>query len=453
MLDETPARPVLSEAQAARFTRGQVLARAGRFGAETADHWDPAALAYAPPAITVTPGAPGTVQRAVEAAIAAAKAAGEPRRIVLRLAPGAHPGLVYLPKVRVGTGWLSFAIEGEGAELADVIDAEMTGEEYRRRFAAQFEGAGAETRAIFERIAARDKITTANASVLRVEADGTRLSGFAVSNGYNCDRPEAMDKPTSFNALGQAGSGQHQAVALLSAGADRLHATGLRLSSFQDTLYLQGPKHGTVRACLEGCEIEGDVDFIFGQATAWFQGCTIRSRGSRAEMAWATAPATNIRAAYGFVFDDCDFAHDGSDRALAGRFQLGRQWFEGVRATPYGSSPVAGFSCRLGDASAYDPPSGTISRETLESVGKCVVLNSRIGAHVHATAPWGDWNGGDRDPEGRYRAAPWHPRFRPVQTGPADFLRLLGPWLAAEGLDYGDLDPEEPWLGEYGSRS
>ncbi|MBE3638191.1 pectinesterase family protein [Mangrovicoccus algicola] len=451
MLDETPARPQLSPAQAARFTRAQVLARAGMFGAETADHWDPDAAGWPDADVTISPGAPGQVQRAVEAAIARARAAGTPGRVVLALAPGRHEGLVYLPRVRLGEGWLCFTLQGAGAELQDDIDAEMTGAEYRRRFAAQFEGCSPETRAIFERIAARDKITTANASVLRVEADETRLRGFAVTNRYNCDRAEAMDKPTSFNAAGQAGSGQHQAVALLSASADRLHAEGLRLSSYQDTLYLQGPKDRTVRAFLSGCEIEGDVDFIFGQATAWFQGCTIRSRGTRAEMAWATAPATSLRAAYGFVFDDCDFTHDGSARALAGRFQLGRQWFEGVRATPYGQAPVADYACRLGAVSAYDPPLGTISRETLESVGKCVVLNSRIGAHIDPAAPWGAWNAGDRDPQGRFRPAPWHPRMRPVQAGPGDFLRLLGPWLEREGLDYRDLDPEDPWLGEAGN--
>ncbi len=408
-----------------------------------------AVLAAALPGCDADTAAPGP---AAEAAVAAAKAAGSPRRVVIGLAPGRHEGLVYLPRVRIGMGWLCFTLRGSGAVLEDSVDAEMTGAEYRRRFAAQFEGCSDETRAIFERIAARGTITTANASVLRVEADGTRLGGFGVVNSYNCDRPEAMDKPTSFNEAGQAGSGQHQAVALLSASADRLHGEGLRLSSFQDTLYLQGPKDRTVRAFLRDCEIEGDVDFIFGQATAWFEGCTIRSRGSRAEMAWATAPSTNIRAEYGLVFEGCDFTHDGSERALAGRFQLGRQWFEGVRATPYGTSPVAGFSCRLGAASGYEPPHGTISRETLESVGKCVILRSRLGGHLNAAAPWGDWNGGDRDPHGNYRPAPWHPRFRPVQTGPDAFLRLLGPWLAEQGLEYSGLDRDEPWLGEHACR-
>jgi len=228
-------------------------------------------------------------------------------------------------------------------------------------------------------------------------------------------------------------------VALLIAGADRVLVQNVTLRSFQDTLYLQSPAKGqTVRACLTGCDIEGDVDFIFGQSTAWFECCTIRSLGSRARHAWATAPSTDIRTPYGFVFQDCDFTHDGSAAARAGRFSLGRQWFEGVRATPYRQSPVPGYRCTLGPVSAYDPPVGTISEATLNSVGKCVILNSRIGAHINAGTPWDDWAG-----EG------WNPRHRPAQYTAADLLDHLGPRLAEQGLSYDDIDPSMVFLGEY----
>jgi pectinesterase len=178
-----------------------------------------------------------------------------------------------------------------------------------------------------------------------------------------------------------------------------------------------------VRAYLDRCRIEGDVDFVFGQAAAFFRRCELRSLGSRAAQSWVTAPSTHIRARYGFVFDDCDFTHDDSAAARRGRFLLGRQWFEGVRATPYGASPVEGFRCRLGPVSEFAPPDGAISRATLEAVGKCVVLNSRIGPHINPAAPWGEWNGGEWSREGSYRPAPWHPRFRPVQARPGDFPR------------------------------
>jgi pectinesterase len=120
-----------------------------------------------------------------------------------------------------------------------------------------------------------------------------------------------------------------------------------------------------------------------------------------------------------------------------------------VRATPYGASPIEGYRCRLGPVSAFAPPEGTISRATLEAVGKCVVLNSRIGRHINPAAPWGEWNGGEWSREAVYRPAPWHPRFRPVQARAGDFLAELRDWLRGEGLDYADLDPTEAWLGEY----
>jgi pectinesterase len=213
------------------------------------------------------------------------------------------------------------------------------------------------------------------------------------------------------------------------------------LRSFQDTLYLQSPAKGrTVRACLTGCDIEGDVDFIFGQSTAWFEDCRIRSLGSRAPQSWATAPSTDIRTRYGFVFERCDFTHDGSPAALAGRFRLGRQWFEGVRATPYGASPLPGYHCVLGPVSSYDPPVGTISRTTLDSVGKCVILRSRIGAHIDQTMPWDDWAGGA-----------WNPRHRPALFSASDMFRHLAGWLGENGVSYADVEPGTAFLREHGN--
>ncbi|NAZ18154.1 hypothetical protein GT020_19205, partial [Glutamicibacter soli] len=87
-----------------------------------------------------------------------------------------------------------------------------------------------------------EKITTAHASVLRVEGDDTQLLNLAIRNSYNADR----DQPESTvkNAQGQYRKGQHQAVALLVAGADRVQLQDVALSSFQDTLYLQSPRKG-----------------------------------------------------------------------------------------------------------------------------------------------------------------------------------------------------------------
>lgn len=421
-------RPVLSDEQAAGFTREAVLSRVGPAGAERVETWAPL-VADAMPDMVVGQGGFASVQAAVNRAVEQ----GRRGRVVVGVSPGVWPGLVYLPK-----GDLAFTLKGLGrvpsdVVLQDTIDAEMPAAEYARRFAALGRAPEA-VAAMYRRIAAREGIiTTANASVLRVEADDTVLRGLTVRNSYNADRAGEGAR----NALGQYRTGQHQAVALLVAGADRVTVDRVHLKSMQDTLYLQSPSKGqTVRTCLTDCDIEGDVDFIFGQSSAWFERCTLRALGHRAPMAWYTAPSTDLRTTYGFVFDNCEFVSDGAGGACA----LGRQWFEGVRATPFGPSPVPGYRCDLGAESTYDPPHGTISKATLESVGKCVILRSRIGAHVDRARVWDDWAG-----------RVWAPRHRPALYTAGDMLTRLEGWLAAQGLSYPDVDAGMVLLGEYGS--
>lgn len=452
-LRRTGTRPRLSDEQAAQVTRAEVLRRTGAAGAERADPWDPAPRLPDPGHdLLVAPGQPGafaTIQSAVEAGMARARATGMGGHLRIAIAPGRHKGLVYLPRAAVNGQPLRFTLTGLGATPAEVviedgIDAEMPGSEYSARFGAQFAGASPETRAIFTRIAARDTLSTANASVLRVEAEDTQLFNLTIRNSYGCDRADATPIGTPMTAQGFS-RGQHQAVALLSAGADRLVLGHVHLKSFQDTLYLQSPdKRSTCRSFLFACDIEGDVDFIFGQSTAWFEDCTIRALGSRGAHCWLTAPSTHILTPWGFVFHGCRLTHDGSPRIREGRTNLGRQWFEGVRATPYGRSPVPGFAVTRGQESRYDPPTGTISDASLYSVGKCLWLSCAMGPHINRAAPWDDWSGPGYDTSGGLRPGDWAPRYRPVQTGAADMHRFLATW--DDTLPAG---PDFPWLGEH----
>ncbi|MGB0661927.1 MAG: pectinesterase family protein [Mangrovicoccus sp.] len=458
------SRLKLTESQAARYAKDLVLGRAGPVEYLHDCPWVPEpglipGLTSRAQAITVEPGQPGQLQRAIDRAIAAAQISDHRGPLHLALLPGRYDGLVYLPHAEISGKPLRITLTGMGQSPADVeicanIDAEMPGAEYLRRFGAQIAQAGPEAGRIYTQIAASERLSTAFASVVRVEAADTRLANLTIRNSYNCDRAAAAEGDKRLNAQGQYAQGQHQAVALLVAGADRVALDRLHLRSHQDTLYLQGPAPGVVaRAALTNCHIEGDVDFIFGQMAAHFHRCTLKSLGHRAPMAWVTAPATHIHAPYGFVFEECDFTHDGSAAALSQRFLLGRQWFEGVRATPYGRAPMAGYRCDYGPSSRYDPPLGVINRKSLEAVGKCILLKCRLGAHLNPAMPWGDWNGGAYDAAGRYHPAPWHPRYRPVQSQAGDFLAELGPWLAAQGLDFSGLDPKEPWLAEYQSQA
>ena len=181
-----PVNPELTDEQAALFTRDRVLSRAGATLAPDDLPWSPAWGAS--PDWVMTVGVTGsdhkTVQSAVDAAIMAAVADGHGGLAELRLAEGQFDGLVYLPNVQIGDDALRFRITGAGqgrTVLTAAIDAEMPGSEYRARFAAQFAASPLSVQVLYEQIADMDKLSTANASVLRNEVVGTCLH-----SGYLC---------------------------------------------------------------------------------------------------------------------------------------------------------------------------------------------------------------------------------------------------------------------------
>jgi hypothetical protein len=143
----------------------------------------------------------------------------------------------------------------------------------------------------------------------------------------------------------------------LHSSADRVVLDNVRVLGYQDTLLLdQGS-----RQYFRDSFITGDSDFIFGDATAVFDHCTIEST----DLGWITAANTKRITAHGFVFLDCALV-PGRDRdpgatdnsaAGPGTVFLGRPWLW------------------------WDPlrmPSVTFIR-------------TKIGSHVRA-AGWDPWN-------------------------------------------------------------
>lgn len=407
-----------------------------------------------------------TVQGAVDQAVRDVEInTNEKRQIYIELGPAAHHGLVYIPKLirnglTVPITIFSRQDDSKTTTICANIDAEMSGREYALKFEKQFATSPQSVKSIFERICKQKKITTANASVLRIENNEFRGFNFTIQNTYNANRApenktdtELADMPR--NKAGQFRQGQHQAVAVQVAGADKVHLENLRLLSLQDTLYLQAPitagevPDKTARTYIRNCYIEGDVDFIFGQAIGYFSACKIRTLNTRAQKTWIAAPATNIGSKYGFVFDDCDFLPDKNNAVQNGSLSFGRQWFEGVRATPYGTSPIKNYSCELANVSSFNSPNGKISRASLEAVGKCVIMNSRIDQSYNRLALWDDWNGGEFTADGTYLPSDWHPRFRPVQHNAIQFISNLKNWQPFKNLNYSDLVLEDVFLAEY----
>jgi pectinesterase len=391
----------------------------------------------------------GTIQAAIDRVIADCTSETAQRRRVIEIGPGFFEGPVVIPPQAP-----PITLRGAGAKdtiLAAAIDAQMPGQEYAARFAKPIAAAGPVTQAHVAQITARQAIGTHNTAVLSIARDDVIVSGLTIRNDYQCDRVTAAPAGAEPDAQGRFAQGQHQAVAVQVNGADRVQIQECRLLSFQDTLYLRRPSADwsaeqfadqfsgqtaqLSRVALDRCLIEGDVDFIFGGATAHFNACEVRTRGARGAQSWAIAPSTSLHMPFGFVFESCAFTHDGAEAGQDGRSFLCRQWFEGVRATPYGTPTVPEYSCHFSDVNRFASPKGEISRTTLEAVGKCAVVRSSLGAHLDPLNLWDSWCGPD-----------WSPRFRPVQRSGSDFLTYLSDWLATQGLEYRDLARGPAWL-------
>jgi len=88
----------------------------------------------------------------------------------------------------------------------------------------------------------------------------------------------------------------------------------VKLLGNQDTLYA-----GRGMQYYDGCYIEGDVDYIFGGATAVFDRCRLHNKRSRG---YITAASTPEGAPFGFVFLDCSITSGEG----VGDVYLGRPW-------------------------------------------------------------------------------------------------------------------------------
>lgn len=115
---------------------------------------------------------------------------------------------------------------------------------------------------------------------------------------------------TIRNTAGRVG----QAVALHVEG-DRCIIRNCNLLGNQDTLYTAT---WNSRQYYSNCYIEGTTDFIFGEATAVFQSCIIKSLSN----SYITAASTRPDQPFGFVFFDCKLIAD----SLAQKVYLGRPW-------------------------------------------------------------------------------------------------------------------------------
>lgn len=182
-----------------------------------------------------------------------------------------------------------------------------------------------------------------------VMEDGMRMGTFRSYSVFVDAHDVTMKNLTIENASGDSVT-HGQAIALYADG-DRLTVDSCRITGHQDTLFT-GPlppkelqKNGFIgpkqyapringRQYYRDCYICGDVDFIFGSATAYFENCTIESlkrfeNGTEEEdgtpkiQGYITASSTPEGQAYGYVFSGCRLT---AKECPAGTVYLGRPW-------------------------------------------------------------------------------------------------------------------------------
>ncbi|MEU2619050.1 pectinesterase family protein [Streptomyces sp. NPDC007157] len=234
---------------------------------------------------------------------------------------------------------------------------------------------------------------TTGSATTTVQADGFTARRITFANDWlRADHPDITGT---------------QAVALKVQG-DRSAFHHCRFLGHQDTLYADSTALGVfARQYFAHCHVEGDVDFVFGRATAVYERCHFR-----------TLDRTDLAAApYGFVFAP-------STAVLNPRGYL----VTGSRVT--GEAPPASYKL----ARPWVPSSDTTARPSL------VVRDSMLGPGIDAVAPYTDMSD----------AFPWQSQrfaeYRNLGPGAEITVAANRPQLTAEQAE---SVTREAYLGDW----
>jgi pectinesterase len=138
---------------------------------------------------------------------------------------------------------------------------------------------------------------------MNVSGDGFRARNLTIQNDYHLKDP----RPS-------------QAVAL-AITADRAVLEKVRLLGAQDTLYAASKKDKPSRQYFKDCYVEGHVDFIFGDAKAFFDRCQIHGIAHESVMFTAQSKVRPDQDS-AYVFDRCLITADPNAKGIF----LGRAW-------------------------------------------------------------------------------------------------------------------------------
>ncbi|HEY9363193.1 MAG TPA: pectinesterase family protein [Chitinophagaceae bacterium] len=169
---------------------------------------------------------------------------------------------------------------------------------------------------------------------------------------------------TIENSAGPVG----QAIAL-AVEADRCSFVNCRLIGNQDTLYAAGEN---ARQYFNNCYIEGTTDFIFGEATAVFENCIIKSKAD----SYITAASTPQGVSYGFVFKNCELqAAPGVNKVY-----LGRPWRKYAR--------TVFINCKMGAFIRSEGWDNWKNTDNEKTVFYAEYKSSGTGANAKQRVPW-----------------------------------------------------------------
>jgi pectinesterase len=144
---------------------------------------------------------------------------------------------------------------------------------------------------------------TFKSASVSVSGDGFRARNLTIQNDYH---------------LKDARPSQAVALAIT---ADRAVLKQVRLLGAQDTLYAGSKKTAASRQYFRDCYIEGHVDFIFGDAKAFFDRCHIHGV-AHAEVMLTAQSKSKPEQDSAYVFDRCRITADPQVGAL----YFGRAW-------------------------------------------------------------------------------------------------------------------------------
>ncbi|WP_316819359.1 pectinesterase family protein [Pedobacter nyackensis] len=242
---------------------------------------------------------------------------------------------IYNEKLVVPSWKTNISLIGENKENTIIINSDFSGKVYSQG----------------KDVFGNDKFTTYTSYTVLVQGSGIEIENLTIAN--------------ASGAVGQA-------VALHVEG-DRFVISDSRLLGFQDTLYAATAQS---RQFYRDCYIEGTTDFIFGEATAVFQNCTIKSLAN----SYVTAAATRAGQEFGFVFLNCRLtAADKVNKVF-----LGRPW------RPHAKTVF--INCELGGHIApegWNPWKGDVMFPDKEKTAYYAEFGSKgLGAAPTARVTW-----------------------------------------------------------------